>query len=142
MIFWNLAQAHKKFEKISSTCFKIENNDGTFEEHPQFKDARFDAIQKAVQAYDNNPASGPNKTSLGLVTTILDVNLNNTNPLTVKAKKILPSVARTVSFFQNHEDFFAEYYSQLSKRLIKANGASQQELTVMNIVPKRFLGNF
>ena len=29
------------------------------EEHPQFKDARFDAIQKAVQAYDNNPASGP-----------------------------------------------------------------------------------
>jgi len=58
-IFWNPSQAHKKFEKISSTCFKIENNDGTLEEHPQFKDARFDAIQKAVQAYDNNPASGP-----------------------------------------------------------------------------------
>ena len=83
--------------------------------------------------------SGLNKTSLGLVTTILDVNLNNTNPLTVKAKKILPSVARTVSFFQNHEDFFAEYYSQLSKRLIKANGASQQELTVMKEKKERMV---
>ena len=64
-------------------------------------------------AYDNNPASGANKTSLGLVTTILEVNLNNTNPLNFKAKKILPAVAQTVSFFQNHDDFFAEYYSQL-----------------------------
>ena len=70
-------------------------------------------ILNPCPAYDNNPASGANKTSLGLVTTILEVNLNNTNPLNFKAKKILPAVAQTVSFFQNHDDFFAEYYSQL-----------------------------
>ena len=57
--------------------------------------------------------------------------MNNTDRLNLKAKKILPAVARTVSFFQNHDDFFAEYYSQLSNRLIKANGATQSELTVM-----------
>ena len=68
----------------------------------------------------------------------------STYSITLDLRINLAQIAHSSRFyseilFQNHEDFFAEYYSQLSKRLIKANGASQQELTVMKEKEERMV---